>query len=64
MRSGVEDGSWRVALAFDPKRGAVLPVAGSKSGGGGRRFHRQPVRKADERFDRHLARLADERVKR
>ncbi|MCY4270744.1 MAG: addiction module toxin RelE, partial [Gammaproteobacteria bacterium] len=37
-----------------------LLVAGDKSGGSERRFYRALVRKADDRFDRHLARLADE----
>ena len=61
MRFGAADGEWRVAFAFDPVREAVLLVAGDKSGGSGRRFYRALIRKADERFDRHLARLADER---
>ena len=46
--------------AFDPERRAVLLVAGEKSGGSQRRFYRALIRKADERFDRHLAQLADE----
>ncbi|MXW92966.1 MAG: addiction module toxin RelE, partial [Rhodospirillaceae bacterium] len=53
-------GEWRIAFAFDPVRRALLLVAGDKSGGSGRRFYRELIRKADERFDRHLARLADE----
>ena len=60
MRFGAADGEWRVAFAFDPVREAVLLVAGDKSGGSERRFYRALLRKADERFDRHLARLADE----
>ena len=32
----------------------------NKSGGSARRFYRTLLRKADERFDRHLARLAKE----
>jgi hypothetical protein len=46
---------WRVAFAFDPKRNAVLLVAGDKSGGGEKRFYRQLVAKADEKFDDHLS---------
>ena len=38
----------------------MLLVAGDKSGGSSRRFYRALIRKADERFDRHLARLARE----
>ena len=46
-------------LRVDPVRGAMLLVAGDKSGSSGRRFYRELIRKADERFDQHLARLAD-----
>ncbi len=53
-------GKCRVAFAFDRVRRAMLLVAGDKSGGSGHRFYRELIRKADERFDRHLARLADE----
>ena len=48
---------WRVAFAFDPKRKAILLVAGDKSGGSEKRFYKQLIAKADERFDAHLARL-------
>ena len=60
LRLSAADGKWRVAFAFDPERRAVLLVAGEKSGGSQRRFYRALIRKADERFDRHLAQLADE----
>ncbi len=59
-RFSAADGEWRLAFAFDPRRRAILLVAGDKSGGSARRFYRTLVRKADERFDRHLARLAQE----
>ena len=59
MRFGAAGGEWRAAFAFDPERRAMLLVAGDKSGGSERRFYRELIRKADERFDRHLARLAD-----
>ena len=55
-----DDGVWRVAFAFDPKRRAVLLVAGDKSGGGEKRFYRQLLRTADARFDEHLASLKKE----
>jgi hypothetical protein len=61
MRFSAADGEWRVAFAFDPKRKAILLVAGDKSGGGERRFYRELIRKADERFDAHLAWLKKER---
>jgi hypothetical protein len=57
LRFSAADGEWRVAFAFDPKRKAILLVAGDKSGGSERRFYRELIRKADERFDAHLARL-------
>lgn len=58
MRFGAADREWRVAFAFDPAREAVLLVAGDKSGGSERRFYRELIRKADERFDRHIVWLA------
>lgn len=54
-------GEWRLAFAFDPRRRAILLVAGGKSGGSERPFYRELIRKADERFDAHLARLRKER---
>jgi len=39
------------------KRKGILLVAGDKSGISERRFYRALIRKADDRFDRHLARL-------
>ena len=57
LRFDADDGVWRVAFAFDPKRQAVPLVAGDKSGGSEKRFYRQLMAKADQRFDDHLARL-------
>lgn len=57
LRFDADGGVWRVAFAFDPKRNAILLVAGDKSGGGEKRFYKTLLRKADERFDEHLARL-------
>ena len=61
LRFNADDGVWRVAFAFDPNRQAYLLVAGDKSGVSERRFYRELIRKADERFDRHLAGLREER---
>jgi hypothetical protein len=61
MRFNAADGVWRVAFAFDPKRKAILLVAGDKSGGSERRFYTELIRKADQRFDAHLDRLNEER---
>jgi hypothetical protein len=55
LRCQAAGGIWRIAFAFDPDRKPVLLVAGDKSGGGERRFYRQLIARADERFDRHLA---------
>ena len=60
LRFSAADGEWRVAFAFDTKRKAMLLVAGDKSGGGEKRFYRRLIRKADDRFDAHLARLKKE----
>ena len=60
LRFSAAGGEWRVAFAFDPRRKAILLVAGDKSGGSERRFYRELIRKADERFDAHLARLGKE----
>jgi hypothetical protein len=57
LRFSAAGGEWRVAFAFDPKRKAILLVAGDKSGVSERRFYRELIRKADDRFDTHLARL-------
>lgn len=61
LRFTAAGGAWRVAFAFDPKRSAVLLVAGDKSGGSEKRFYRELIRKADDRFDAHLARLKQQR---
>lgn len=57
LRFDADNGVWRVAFAFDPKRRAVLLVAGDKSGGSEKKFYRQLIIKADRRFDEHLANL-------
>jgi hypothetical protein len=57
LRLSAAGGEWRVAFAFDPRRRAILLVAGDKSGGSERRFYRELIRKADDRFDAHLARI-------
>ena len=46
-----------MAFAFDPKREAILLVAGDKSGSREKRFYHRLVRKADERFEAYLVRL-------
>jgi len=61
LRFDAAGGVWRIAFAFDPKRRAILLVAGDKSGGGEKRFYRELIRKADQRFDAHLERIKKER---
>jgi hypothetical protein len=61
LRFSAADGEWRVAFAFDTKRKAILLVAGDKSGVSEKRFYRELIRKADDRFDARLTRLKRER---
>lgn len=57
FRFDAADGVWRVLFAFDPERKAILLVAGDKSGISEKRFYKQLIKKADERFYNHLAEL-------
>lgn len=59
LRFDADNGVWRVAFAFDPKRQAVLLVAGDKSGVSSSRFYKGLIKRADSRFDDHLRRLKD-----
>ena len=61
LRFDADDGVWRVAFAFDPKRRAILLAAGNKSGMSERRFYRQLIGKADARLAAHLVRFGEER---
>ena len=47
LRFDADGGVWRVAFAFDPKRQAILLVAGDKAGTSGRRFYKVLIKKAD-----------------
>ncbi len=58
LRFTLPDGEWRVAFAFDPKRQAILLVAGSKSGTNEKQFYRDLIRVADDRFTTHLKSLS------
>lgn len=55
LRFSVSGQIWRVAFAFDPKRRAVLLVAGNKAGADQRRFYKRLIQTADKRFTDHLA---------
>jgi hypothetical protein len=60
LRFDADDGVWRFAFAFDPKRRAMILCGGGKSGVPERRFYRQLIEKADARFFAHLARIKRE----
>lgn len=55
LRFKADRGVWRVASAYDPKRQAILLVAGNKSGVSETRFYKELIRKADERFSKYLS---------
>lgn len=63
LRFDAADGVWRIAFAFDPKRKAILLVAGDKSGVSEKKFYKALIAKADERFDAHLSRLKEKEQK-
>lgn len=46
-----------ICFCFDPKRQAILLVAGDKAGVSEKRFYKQLIQKADQRFDSHLRNL-------
>lgn len=58
LRFDADGGVWRVAYAFDPLRHCIILVAGEKQGVSQGRFYANLIRVADERFDRHLERIA------
>ncbi|BAY96085.1 hypothetical protein NIES37_00110 [Tolypothrix tenuis PCC 7101] len=60
LRFTADNGVWRAAFAFDPQRQAIVLVAGDKSGTSEKRFYKQLIKKADERFDNHLTQLQKE----
>lgn len=67
LRFDADNGVYRVTFAFDPRRKAVLLVAGDKCGVKDKRFYRHLITTADKRFDAHLERLdsaRDTRLKR
>ena len=54
LRCNADNGVWRIAFAFDPKRTAILLVAGDKAGVNENRFYKKLIKKSDERFNRYL----------
>ncbi len=63
LRFDADKGVWRIAYAFDSDRRGILLVGGDKSGVSSRKFYKALIRKADERFDEHLAALEAARRK-
>lgn len=63
LRFDAVDGVWRFAFAFDPDRRAILLCGGDKSGGSEKRFYRQLIDKADERFNAHVARIKSSKAR-
>jgi hypothetical protein len=57
LRFSADRGVWRVAFAFDPRRHAIVLVAGDKSGVSQARFYKRLIGTADRRFDEHLAEM-------
>lgn len=60
LRLDADRGVWRVAFAFDPRRRAILLVAGDKRGADQQRFYRRLVSQADARYADRLERLRAE----
>jgi len=57
LRFKADGGVWRIAFAFDPKRNAILLVAGDKSGVSEAKFYQRLIEKADKRYKEHLDNL-------
>jgi hypothetical protein len=57
LRFPANGGVWRVAFAFDPRRNAILLVAGDKSGVSETKFYKRLIDKADKRYKAHLENL-------
>lgn len=57
LRCSAGDGIWRIAFAFDPDRSGIVLVAGDKSGVAEKRFYKNLIATADERYERHLKTL-------
>lgn len=60
LRFEAMNDEWRVAFAFDPNRVAVMLVGGGKVGTSEKRFYKALIKKADDRYGRHLERLRTE----
>ncbi|MEE9318816.1 MAG: type II toxin-antitoxin system RelE/ParE family toxin [Granulosicoccus sp.] len=59
LRFNLDGGVWRVAYAFDTEREGIVLVAGDKSGTNQKRFYKELIAKADQRFTNHLDKLSN-----
>jgi hypothetical protein len=64
LRFAADNRQWRAAFAFDPRRRAIVLVAGDKSGVSQKRFYAQLIAKTDLRFTAHCRRLEQEEKQR
>ena len=62
LRFSNANGVWRLAYAFDPKRDAILLVAGDKSGISQKRFYRSLIERADRRYASHLKLISQRKI--
>ncbi|WP_031385586.1 type II toxin-antitoxin system RelE/ParE family toxin [Desulfonatronum thiodismutans] len=63
LRFDWESGVWRIAFAFDPQRKAVLLVGADKRGVNQKRFYKDLIQVADQRYQKHLVKLEGDHVK-
>ncbi len=54
---------WRAAFAFDPDRHAIVLVAADKQGKDEDKFYKTLLKKANQRFDKHLKALKNVETK-
>lgn len=54
LRVKTSNAEIRIAFAFDPRRDAILLIAGDKRGSSEKRFYRQLIAKADLLYEKHL----------
>jgi hypothetical protein len=65
LRFNADDGVWRFAFAFDLKRQAVILIGGDKEGEDQRKFYKDLIGVADERFAAHVKTLElEQKIKR
>jgi hypothetical protein len=63
LRFRADKGVWRVAFAFDPRRRAILLVAGNKRGVNESKFYADLIAIADARLSTHLTSLEETKKK-